>query len=114
MLLSNLTAHPQGATAFINFTIPCVYYPTAPALEKFYFPAARSATSVALPHDQTREAKSISAMYALVDAFTSAAAVTEQGSKDASKRKGDLHFISSVFANISVVRDPCSTVTPRD
>lgn len=82
-------------------TIPIV--PDAQAPSGYYPPQSRSGTCltpVPYPSDEPRE---VQVLPLLLDAFVQAAAPAESGDKTKQKRKGELHFISSVFANTSTV-----------
>ena len=86
----------------LSMTVPIL--PDAQAPSSYYPPQSRSGTCltpVPYPIGETRE---VPALPLLLDAFVQAAAVTESGDKIAPKRKGELHFLSSVFANTSTVR----------
>ncbi|KAG8748350.1 hypothetical protein FRC10_005897 [Ceratobasidium sp. 414] len=63
--------------------------------------ASLSATAPGPPSDPVAIAREDDAITLLVDAFIDAAAVPGTA-KEQRKRKGDLHFLSSVFANITV------------
>lgn len=68
--------------------------------ESFYPVQSRSGTSPLPPPGDSQE---VFAMPLLVDAFVQGALVDESQKLDARKRKGELHFLASVFANITTV-----------
>lgn len=51
----------------------------------------------------TGEPRSVAALPLLLDAFVQGAAAEENPDQERRVRKGTLHFLSSVFANISAV-----------
>ena len=99
MLLSNVTAHGSACTALLSLKIPVLPDPKSPI--KVFPVDSRSMTFPAPVPYPSGEPKEIPSFPVLVDAFVKAAAVTE----DREKRlfKGDLHFLASVFANVSTV-----------
>jgi len=68
--------------------------------ESFYPVQSRSGTSPLPPPGDPLE---VLAMPLLVDAFVQSALVDENQKLDERKRKGQLHFLASVFANITMV-----------
>lgn len=68
--------------------------------ESFYPVQSRSGTSPLPPPGNSLE---VPVMPLLVDAFTQGALVDESQELDERKRKGQLHFLASVFANITTV-----------
>ncbi|KZP01678.1 DUF383-domain-containing protein [Calocera viscosa TUFC12733] len=100
MLLSNITVNPTACSTLVTMKIPVVPLPkeTLP----FYPTASRSATSSAPPTYRYTEESHIAALPLLVDAFIDGARVQVEG-HSSEKRKGELHFLSSVFANISAI-----------
>jgi hypothetical protein len=114
MLLSNLTSHPSLVPTFAALTIPLVSLPGSTQYPPYYLPAAASASSTIHPDFRDpaygppnaavrqEEAREIEAVRALVQAFEDGAGEGVRDSKG--KRKGECHFLASVFANISIVR----------
>lgn len=97
MLLANLSAASSVAAALMALTIPVVALPGG----ALFLPAATCATAPppgAPPDDQPR---AIPVLPLLLDAFVQAAAPAVEGKP---KREGSLHFLASVFANLSSVR----------
>jgi hypothetical protein len=68
--------------------------------DAFYPVQSRSGTSPLPPPGDSRD---VLAMPLLVDAFVQGALVDENQKLDERKRKGELHFLASVFANITTV-----------
>ncbi|WVR08722.1 hypothetical protein IAU60_005780 [Kwoniella sp. DSM 27419] len=112
MLLSNLTSHASLVTSLTNLTIPLVPLPKSKHYPPYFLPASASSSSTIhpdyrdptfLPPNQEAEQGEgieMEAIRALVQAFEDGAS---EGVKEGSgKRKGDCHFLASVFANISM------------
>lgn len=77
---------------------------TDSSLSYRYYPTqSRSGTSPVPPLSLHCQTIDVAALPLLVDAFASSARVKTVDSKP-SKREGELHFLASVFANLSVVR----------
>lgn len=102
MLLSNLTAHSAACTALLKLTVPVVAHPSA--APPFYPPQSRSGTSPPPAPYPSAEPRDVPALPLLVHAFVQGATVDTSQDVASRTRKGELHFLSSVFANISVVR----------
>ncbi|KAF7430494.1 hypothetical protein PC9H_006202 [Pleurotus ostreatus] len=92
MLLSNLTASSGPCSTLLSLSVPMIGpYPTN----------SRSGTSPApLPYPQGEPQERL-ALPLLVDAFVQASATDPSGDLSKRPRKGDLHFLASVFANIT-------------
>ena len=102
MLLSNLTASAAACTVLLSLKIPVLPDPKSPL--KLFPVDSRSGTCPAPVPYPAGEPKEVPSLPLLVDAFVKAARVTDD--QDLSKRpfKGDLHFLASVFANLTTVR----------
>jgi len=101
MLLSNLTAHHSVCATLLSLKIPVVQ---DSSLSYRYYPVqSRSVTSPAPSLASDGETIDVAALPLLVDAFASSAKVKSAGDPKVSTREGELHFLSSVFANLSVV-----------
>ncbi|WRT70850.1 uncharacterized protein IL334_007849 [Kwoniella shivajii] len=112
MLLSNITSHPSLVSSLTNLTIPLVSLPKSKHYPAYYLPASASSSSTVHPDyrdpsflpaneevGQTDEVY-IDGVRALVQAFEDGAS---EGVKEGKgKRKGECHFLASVFANISM------------
>jgi hypothetical protein len=119
MLLSNLTSSASACSLLISMKIPIIL---SPQIQNGFYPTqARCGSSpapVPYPEGETIE---IRALPLLVDAFVQGAVGSSgrvdkesgggegEGKKDGGDelekkvRKGDLHFLASVFANVSMV-----------
>ncbi|KAG5650955.1 hypothetical protein H0H81_010411 [Sphagnurus paluster] len=96
MLLSNLTATAPACAALLSLRIP-ILPSTSPS--KLYPTQSRCATSPAptpYPPGEVRQAR---ALPFLLDAFAHAETNPDLAQRT---RKADLHFLASVFANLSV------------
>ena len=100
MILSNLSAHPNVPKTLLSLFIPIL--PSPSSFPPYYAPASRCPTSPSPdPFPNEEVTYTVSALSLLVDAFSR---VESEGIKmEDRKRKGELHFLSSVFANISAV-----------
>lgn len=119
MLLSNLTSHASLVPTFASLKIPVVPLPQSKHYPPYYLPAAASASSTIHPDYRDpafgtvrsevgqEDERDIEAMRALAQAFEDGAS---EGVKEGKgKRKGECHFLASVFANISMVSGlPCA------
>lgn len=95
MVLSNVTVNSNAIQTLLALRIQ---------LDNGHPVASRAATAPTQPSTTTTpvQSREESAIVLLVDAFVDAA-VVPGNSKEDRKRKGDLHFLASVFANITVV-----------
>lgn len=101
MLLSNLTASSTACSALLTLKIPAILDPTSPTP---IHPAPSRCGTCAdpVPYPSGEESEQL-ALPLLIDAFVEGAAGADPAVR---KRKGELHFLSSVFANMSVVCTP--------
>jgi hypothetical protein len=92
MLLSNISRSTAIAARLVRLQIPVYFAPWT------YPPFSRSATSTAPTSEQLSGQKTteLAALSLLLDAFVAGATPNA--------REGSLHFLASVFANISLVR----------
>ena len=99
MILSNISNQASTCAALIALKVPVLQTPgsTAP----FYPPLSRAATSPPPSPYPSGNTVEVEALPLLAQAFVQGAEVG--GEK---KREGNLHFLATVFANIS-------TVSPR-
>lgn len=98
MLLSNMTSSASICAALLTLNVSVL--PDEKASSSYYAVDSRSGTCMP-PHPYpSGEPKSVSGLSLLVDAF-SKSAVPEGSDKPQPKAK--LHFLSSVFANVSAV-----------
>ncbi|CCM02579.1 uncharacterized protein FIBRA_04682 [Fibroporia radiculosa] len=99
MLLSNLTASSSTCSALLTLTVSILPDPTSPTL---YFPTQSQCGTCPAPVPYpSGGAQSVEALPLLLDAFIQGATVEDTQGKEKRTRKGNLHFLSSVFANLS-------------
>ncbi|KAI0077761.1 DUF383-domain-containing protein [Panus rudis PR-1116 ss-1] len=101
MLLSNITASAAACSTLLSLKIEILPDPKSPT---GYYPVqSRSGTCpapVPYPSDPPKE---VPALPLLLEAFLQGARVGEsEEDKTKHQRKGELHFLASVFANISI------------
>ncbi|KAK7466263.1 Protein hgh1 [Stygiomarasmius scandens] len=97
MLLSNLTASSAACSTILSIKVSVVTLPNG-----FYATESRSGTCPApVPYPSGQE-RQVLALPLLLDAFVQGAELVNE-SEDLSKRsrKGNLHFMASVFANLT-------------
>ncbi|KAJ7708974.1 hypothetical protein B0H17DRAFT_1031405 [Mycena rosella] len=99
MLLSNLTASSAACATVLSLNIDIIPEPTFP--NSFYPPQSRCATCVAPVPYPAAAARASPALPLLVDAFVQGAQTDESGDASTRLRKGNVHFLASVFANLS-------------
>ncbi|KAF9649195.1 DUF383-domain-containing protein [Thelephora ganbajun] len=108
MLLSNLSVSAAVTLALVSMKISIIPDPKNP--EAFYPVQSRSGTTPLPPPGDSQD---VPAMPLLVDAFAQGAIVDENQQLDERKRKGELHFLASVFANITTSQTGrCFFLTP--
>jgi hypothetical protein len=103
MLLSNLTASAAACSTMLALKVPIIssatpYYPTQ----------SRCGTCLAPTPYPSGEPRDVLALPLMIDAFVQGARM-DSGNEQTPQRKGQLHFLASVFANLTVV----STLLPR-
>lgn len=103
MILSNITSTPSTAAAVLTLQVPILPDPNS---STGYYPVdSRSGTcSVPVPYP-SMEPKEVLALPLLVDAFMEGAATGDEEDPSKKRRKANLHFLSSVFANITIASD---------
>ncbi|KAJ7780177.1 hypothetical protein DFH07DRAFT_465940 [Mycena maculata] len=99
MLLSNLTASSAACATVLSLNIDIILEPTF--LNAFYPSQSRCATCVAPVPYPAGEPRAVPALPLLVDAFVQGAEIEESGDASTRIRKGNLHFLASVFANLT-------------
>ena len=99
MLLSNITMHASACATLVDLKIPVVESKSSDQL--FYPLDSRSGSSPPPNPYPTGETKEVLALPLLVQAFVQSAKTSEP--PESRTRKADLHFLSSVFANITMV-----------
>ncbi|KAI9508162.1 DUF383-domain-containing protein [Russula earlei] len=99
MLLSNLTTSPGPCTALLALHIPILRTPSSAGP---FYPTQSRAGSCAppVPYPAGTEVN-VRALSLLVDAFVQVANVDPTMPLDKRPRKSELHFLASVFANLS-------------
>ncbi|KZT09824.1 DUF383-domain-containing protein [Laetiporus sulphureus 93-53] len=99
MLLSNLTASTSTCSTLLGLnvkTLPDSKSPTA------YFPVQSQCGTCPAPVPYPKgDPRSVHALPPLLDAFVQGASVEETQDVEKRVRRGSLHFLSSVFANLS-------------
>ena len=101
MLLSNLTSSASTCATLIAMKVPVL--PDPKSLSKCFPTQSRSGTCPAPVPYPAEDPKEIPALPLLVDAFVQGASVDDEEDPDKRLRKGNLHFLATVFANITVV-----------
>ncbi|KAI6101213.1 hypothetical protein F5141DRAFT_288224 [Pisolithus sp. B1] len=102
MLLSNITASTSACSALLTLKVPLVTLtPSVSSQVSYYTPHSRSGTCPAPVPYPSGEPQEFLALPLLVDAFVQGASLDQSEDKSKRARRGDLHFLSSVFANIS-------------
>jgi hypothetical protein len=86
-------------------SLPVIIDPSTP--DAYHPTQSRSGTCPPTPAGDARE---FSAVALLVDAFAQGALVDEAQDIEKRKRRGQLHFLASVFANLSTVRVPADPI----
>ncbi|KAI0917867.1 hypothetical protein AcW1_006885 [Taiwanofungus camphoratus] len=100
MLLSNVTTSTATCSALLSLDVSILPDPKSPTL---YFPVhSQCGTSPAPVPYPSGESRDVQALPLLLDAFVQSAIVDDDQSKEKRPRKADLHFLSSVFANLSI------------
>jgi hypothetical protein len=101
MLLSNLTTSSGSCTALLALQIPVLETPSSASP---FYPTQSRAGSCAPPVPYpTGTEVNVRALPLLVDAFVQGANIDLSIPLDECLRKSELHFLASVFANLSMV-----------
>jgi hypothetical protein len=102
MLLSNLTASSTACSNVLSIKVSVIVNEKLP--NGFHATQSRSGTCAAPVPYPSGEEQQIAALPLLLDAFVQGAELINE-SEDLSKRnrKGNLHFMASVFANLTSV-----------
>jgi len=103
MLLSNLTASPTACSALLSLNVAVIVIDGDPSSQSScYTPQSKCGTCPApLPYPPGSQ-RQVSALPLLVEAFVQGASVDPSRNVKPT-RKGELHFLASVFANLSSV-----------
>ncbi|KAF8517925.1 hypothetical protein BU17DRAFT_76224 [Hysterangium stoloniferum] len=100
MLLSNITAQQSTCAKLLTLKIPVILDESLKIC--FYPTQSRSGTSPPPSLPPNKEVMEVLALPLLLDAFVTSAKIRAPGGDQAAIRKGELNFLSSVFANMSV------------
>lgn len=101
MILSNITSTASTATSLLTLKVSVLPDPKSSV---GYYPTQSRAGSCAAPVPYPEgEPQDVPALPLLLDAFIQGAGVDDENDPDKRPRKANLHFLSSVFANISIV-----------
>ncbi|KAI9464518.1 DUF383-domain-containing protein [Lactarius psammicola] len=99
MLLSNLTASPRSSTALLDLRIAVL--PTSSSGGPFYPTQSRAGSCAPpVPYPAGHEIN-VPALPLLIDAFVQGASIDPSVPLDERPRKSELHFLASVFANLT-------------
>lgn len=101
MLLSNLTASSAACSAILSLNVSIILDITFP--NAYYPTQSRCGTCPAPVPYPSGESREVLALPLLLDAFVQGAQVGDTHEVSKRLRKGDLHFLASVFANLTVV-----------
>ncbi|KIK07853.1 hypothetical protein K443DRAFT_152820 [Laccaria amethystina LaAM-08-1] len=98
MLLSNLTASSGACSVLLTLKIPVI-----PLANNILYPTESRCGScpAPVPYPQGKP-QQVMALPLLVDAFVDGATVGDSEDLSKRKRKGELHFLASVFGNMSM------------
>ncbi len=101
MLLSNLTTSPGPCSALLALQIPVLQTPSSAGP---FYPTQSRAGSCAppVPYPAGTEVN-VRTLPLLADAFVQGANIDLSTPLDKRSRKSELHFLASVFANLSTV-----------
>ncbi|KAL5537031.1 HGH1 [Sanghuangporus sanghuang] len=97
MLLSNISSSPSACATLISLMVPVIMAPFASP--PYYVPASQSGTSSPPSPPASGQTKDVLALPLMVQAFVQAAKTGS--SPEQRNRKGELHFLASVFANVT-------------
>ena len=101
MLLSNLTASPRSSSALLDLRISVL--PTSSFAGPFYPTQSRAGSCAPPVPYPTGNEINVPALALLIDAFVQGASVDPSTPLDKRPRKSELHFLASVFANLTTV-----------
>ena len=107
MLLSNLTTSSRSCIALLALQIPVIRTPSSAG--PFYPTQSRAGSCAAPVPLPTGDEINVRALPLLIDAFVQGANMDPSVPLDKRPRKSELHFLASVFANVSTVTFPENT-----
>ncbi|TFK69306.1 DUF383-domain-containing protein [Pluteus cervinus] len=100
MLLSNLTASSVACSALLELKVKIMLVSNFP---NGYYPTQSRCGSCAAPVPYpTGDSRDVLSLPLLVDAFVQGAQFSESDDPEKRLRKGNLHFLASVFANLTM------------
>ena len=102
MLLSNLTASSSACSTLLSIKVSVI--PDSRLSNSLYTTDSRCGSCPAPVPYPTGESREVRALPLLVDGFVQGSQVVESGDISKRSRKAELHFLASVFANLTVVR----------
>ncbi|KAH6916375.1 cytoplasmic protein [Coprinopsis sp. MPI-PUGE-AT-0042] len=102
MLLSNLTSSSQACSVIINMKVSVIAYKAQDGSSLLYPVDSRSGTCPAPVPFPSAEPEEVLALPLLIDAFVQGASMSDISDLSKRKRKGELNFLASVFANLTV------------
>lgn len=117
MLLSNLTASSLACSTLLSLKVSVI--PDTRLSRGLYPTDSRSGSCAAPVPYPPAETQEVLALPLLVDAFVEGAQVVENDDLSKRTRKGNLNFLATVFANLSMVCYPalarlsCKRVSSR-
>ncbi|KAF8801366.1 DUF383-domain-containing protein [Phlegmacium glaucopus] len=100
MLLSNLTASSTACSTLLSLKVSVI--PDSRLSNSLYTTDSRCGSCPAPMPYPTGESSEVRALPLLVDAFVQGSQVVESGDLSKRSRKAELHFLASVFANMTV------------
>jgi Domain of unknown function (DUF383) len=101
MLLSNLTASSAACSTLLSIKVSVI--PESRLSNSLYTTDSRCGSCPAPVPYPSGESREVQALPLLVDAFVQGSQVVESGDLSKRSRKAELHFLASVFANMTVV-----------
>ncbi|KAH9004594.1 DUF383-domain-containing protein [Lactarius hatsudake] len=99
MLLSNLTASPRSSAALLDLRIAVLLTPSSAG--SFYPTQSRTGSCAPPVPYPAGDEINVPALSLLVDAFVQGASIDPSVPLDKRPRKSQLHFLASVFANLT-------------
>jgi hypothetical protein len=101
MILSNITSTPSTAATLLSLKVPLL--PDPKSSTSYYPVNSRSGTCAAPVPYPSGDPQEVLGLPLLVEAFVQGAALHDEQDPSKRLRKASLHFLSSVFANITIV-----------
>lgn len=101
MILSNITSTPSSAASLLTLNV--TIFPDHQSSVGYYPTQSRAGTCTAPVPYPSGDPQEVPALPLLIDAFVQGAAVENEQDPNKRLRKASLHFLASVFANITIV-----------